>query len=167
MQEPARSLEEEFDEDYEVLDEIAEEWTEDSADATPLSTADRMAIEREIADLEQFRQLAVSITHNAKGEALLIALDHAFAEAERLGAPRKPSFSRSRGAPRITSCACWQKAPTPMASCYSTDPTAMLARVRFSATGYSATEVPTELPVRVRPTCAPPLWTISASKARS
>ena len=97
MQEPARSLEEELDEDYEVLDETAEEWADDPAYATPLSTADRATIEREIADLEQFRQLAVSITHNAKGEALLLALDHAFAEAERLGAPRKAIiFTESR-----------------------------------------------------------------------
>ncbi len=96
-QEMAESLEEELDKDYEALDETAEEWLEDPADAEPLSAADRAALEREIADLEQFRSLAVSITHNAKGAALLIALDRAFAEAERLGAPRKAIiFTESR-----------------------------------------------------------------------
>ena len=93
----AESLEEELDKDYEVLDETAEEWSEDPADAEPLSAADRAALEREIADLEEFHSLAVSITHNAKGAALLMALDRAFAEAERLGAPRKAIiFTESR-----------------------------------------------------------------------
>ena len=93
----AESLEEELDKDYEVLDETAEEWPEDPADAEPLSAADRAALEREIADLEEFHSLAVSITHNAKGAALLMALDRAFAEAERLGAPRKAIiFTESR-----------------------------------------------------------------------
>ncbi len=91
------SLEEELDKDYEVLDETAEEWPEDPADAEPLSAADRAALEREIADLEEFHSLAVSITHNAKGAALLMALDRAFVEAERLGAPRKAIiFTESR-----------------------------------------------------------------------
>jgi len=96
-QPPAESLEEELDKDYEVLDETAEEWPADPADAEPLSAADRAALEREIADLEEFHSLAVSITHNAKGAALLMALDRAFAEAERLGAPRKAIiFTESR-----------------------------------------------------------------------
>ena len=87
-QEPQQSLEGELEKDYEALDETAEEWPEDGA-VPPLSNSDRVAIEREIADLEQFHQLAVSITHNAKGKALLVALRRAFAEADRLGAPRK------------------------------------------------------------------------------
>lgn len=92
-----RPLVDELDEDYEVLDETAEEWPEDLTEAELLSAADRRAMEQEIADLERFRQLAVSITHNAKGHALLIALDRAFAEAERLGAPRKAIiFTESR-----------------------------------------------------------------------
>ncbi len=96
-QPPVQSLEEELDEDYEILDETAEEWPEDLAAAEPLSPEDRATIEREIADLEQFRRLAVSITHNAKGQALLVALERAFAEAERLGAPRKAIiFTESR-----------------------------------------------------------------------
>lgn len=94
---PFQSLEEELDQDYEALDETAEEWPEDTPEAEPLSEADRVALEKEIADLEAFRNLAVSITHNAKGQALLTALDRAFADAERLGAARKAIvFTESR-----------------------------------------------------------------------
>jgi len=61
------------------------------------SDAGRAALEQEIADLDGFRDLAVSITSNAKGRALLVALDHAFGEAERLGAARKAIiFTESR-----------------------------------------------------------------------
>lgn len=91
------SLEEELDRDYESLDETAEEWPEDDTPPEPLSEVARAAIEQEIADLEQFRQLAVSITFNAKGRAMLVALEKAFAEAERLGAARKAIiFTESR-----------------------------------------------------------------------
>jgi adenine-specific DNA-methyltransferase len=90
-------LEEELDKDYEALDETAEEWPEDTPEPEPLSDADRAALEQEIADLEGFHHLAVSITHNAKGKALLTALDRAFAEADRLGAERKAIvFTESR-----------------------------------------------------------------------
>ena len=87
----------ELEQDYEALDETAEEWTDDPADAQPLAPEDAAALNREIADLEEFRTLALSITHNAKGRALLTALDRAFKEAERLGAARKAIvFTESR-----------------------------------------------------------------------
>lgn len=89
-------LEEEIDEDYETLDETAEEWSEEDQQE-PLSDEDRVAIENEIADLVDFRNLAVSITQNAKGRALIAALDRAFAEANRLGAEQKAIiFTESR-----------------------------------------------------------------------
>jgi adenine-specific DNA-methyltransferase len=92
--EPA-SLEEELDQDYEGLGETSEEWPEEPEE--PLSAEDRAAIERELADLEEFRELAVSIKENAKGRALLVALDRAFTEADRLGAARKAIvFTESR-----------------------------------------------------------------------
>lgn len=81
--------------DYEALEETADEWSEDAAEV--LSSEDRSAIEREIADLNQFRDLAVSIQHNAKGKALLVALEIAFKKAEELGAARKAIvFTESR-----------------------------------------------------------------------
>jgi ERCC4-related helicase len=95
-QEPAESLEEQLDQDYEALDETADEWTEDEP-STILSAADKEAIEGEIADLDEFARLAASIQHNAKGKALLKALDIAFAKAADLGAAQKALiFTESR-----------------------------------------------------------------------
>ena len=97
-EEPADSLEDELDEDYEALDETAEEWAEDQGDPVePLSAEDRAAIQAEIADLEEFTRLALSIDHNAKGRALIKALEVAFAKARELGAAEKAIiFTESR-----------------------------------------------------------------------
>jgi len=90
-------LEEELDEDYEVLDETAEEWEDDPVEEEPLSEKDRSALVQEIRDLEAFRDLALTITQNAKGKALLQGLEKAFAEATRLGAAKKAIiFTESR-----------------------------------------------------------------------
>ncbi len=50
---------------------------------------DRALLRQEVAELSSFRDLALSIRDNAKGTALLTALATGFAQAERLGAPRK------------------------------------------------------------------------------
>jgi adenine-specific DNA-methyltransferase len=95
-QEPVQSLEEELDQDYEALDETAEEWGEEEP-PEPLPEEDRKAMEQEIADLDTFAQLASSIDHNAKGKALLKALGVAFAKAQELGAAQKAIlFTESR-----------------------------------------------------------------------
>lgn len=89
------NLEDELAPDYEAFDETADEWSEDTAEV--LTPEDRAAIEAEIGDLKQFRDLAVSIQHNAKGKALLVALEIAFKKAEELGAARKAIvFTESR-----------------------------------------------------------------------
>jgi adenine-specific DNA-methyltransferase len=89
------SLEEELDEDYESLDETAEEWDEDEVE--PLTGDDRKAMQAEIVDLEEFTRLALSIDHNAKGKALLKALEVAFEKAKELGAAEKAIiFTESR-----------------------------------------------------------------------
>lgn len=94
--EPAESLEEELDKDFEALDETAEEWADDSP-AEPLLDADRAAIEAEVADLDSFAGLAVSISHNAKGKALVKALRIAFDKAAEIGAAQKAIiFTESR-----------------------------------------------------------------------
>lgn len=77
---PDASLEDHLEEDYEALDETAEEWDDDPV-LEELSDATRTAIEQEVADLEAFARLASSIDHNAKGKALLKALHVAFAKA--------------------------------------------------------------------------------------
>lgn len=93
---PQESLVAELNNDYEGLVETAEEW--DPEDPEPLlSPEDREALVREIADLEQFRDLATSITHNAKGDALLKALQVAFDKATELGGAKKAIiFTESR-----------------------------------------------------------------------
>jgi len=94
--EPAGALGDELDDDYEALHETAEEWSEEPSQEV-LSEASRTAIASEIADLDEFKRLALSIEHNAKGKALLVALERAFKEAERLGAARKAIiFTESR-----------------------------------------------------------------------
>ncbi|ELC7284744.1 DEAD/DEAH box helicase [Pseudomonas aeruginosa] len=82
-------LAEELDEDYESLDETADEWSEQEAASTTPSRSERNAIAQEIEELRHFKALATSIQDNAKGKALLTALDRAFAELDRLGAARK------------------------------------------------------------------------------
>lgn len=94
--EPARPLEEELDEDYEALDETIEEWSNGES-AETLTETDRAAIEQEIADLDAFAALAASIEHNAKGKALLKALDIAFVKAREFGGAEKAIiFTESR-----------------------------------------------------------------------
>lgn len=96
-QPPPESLESALEEDYEALDETSDEWPENEDSEPPLSPDDRAALEREIADLEQFAHLARSIQHNAKGKALLRALDIAFARTRELGAAEKAIiFTESR-----------------------------------------------------------------------
>ncbi|MGN6553549.1 MAG: SNF2-related protein, partial [Verrucomicrobiota bacterium] len=95
-QEPAESLEDELDQDYEALDETAEEWDNDPPEEV-LSDADRAAVEAEVADLDAFAKLATSIEQNAKGKALVKALNIAFAKAAELGAAQKAIiFTESR-----------------------------------------------------------------------
>ena len=95
---PVVDLTDELDEDYESLDEVADEsGAEDfadgeddpAADAAGPSQEERTAISNEIDELRHFKTLATNIRDNAKGKALFTALDRAFAELDRLGAPRK------------------------------------------------------------------------------
>ena len=84
-----QKLEEEIAEDYEQLDEVAEEWEEEDGEPDLLTEDDIANIKKEIADLHGFRDLAVSISENAKGQALLSALRIGFAKASELGGAEK------------------------------------------------------------------------------
>lgn len=96
QQEPAEPLEAELDQDYEALDETADEWDDDQH-AETLSDADRAALEAEIADLDAFAKLASSIKENAKGKALVKALAIAFQKARAIGSAEKAIiFTESR-----------------------------------------------------------------------
>jgi SNF2 family DNA or RNA helicase len=90
-------LQEELAEDYEELEEVAEEWSDAEDEPEPLTEANIAAINAEISDLRAFRDLAVSITENAKGQSLLSALKVGFAKAVELGGPQKAIiFTESR-----------------------------------------------------------------------
>ena len=92
-----QQLEEEIAEDYEEFEETADEWEEDGAEPELLTADDIAAIEQEIGDLRAFRDLAVSISENAKGQALLQALRAGFAKAAELGSAEKAIiFTESR-----------------------------------------------------------------------
>lgn len=90
-----------LDDDYESLDETAEEFSPDDGDpdtdAAPSDQSERDAISQEIGELRHFKTLATGIRDNAKGKALLKALEKAFAELDRLGAAKKAIiFTESR-----------------------------------------------------------------------
>ncbi|VXD06515.1 DEAD/DEAH box helicase (fragment) [Enterobacterales bacterium 8AC] len=82
-------LAEVLDEDYESLDEMADEWNEQESHSQSPNANQHCAIAQEIAELQYFKTLATNISDNAKGNALLTALDRAFVELERLGAHKK------------------------------------------------------------------------------
>lgn len=83
--------------DYDGFAEEAEEWLDDEDDPALFSDEDIIAIEQEIEDLRAFRDLAVSISENAKGQALLEALKAGFEKAQDLKAPQKAIiFTESR-----------------------------------------------------------------------
>ncbi|CAE6887048.1 RNA polymerase-associated protein RapA [Paraburkholderia domus] len=81
-------LAEVLDDDYESLGETADEWEGQEA-TSPSSAVSQRAVAQEIAELRHFKALATNIRENAKGTALLTALDKAFRELGRLGAPKK------------------------------------------------------------------------------
>jgi len=90
------AVDEDLADDFETLDEIKDEWDEDELEER-LTAEDKEAIRNEIDDLEAFRDLAVSITENAKGKSLVQALRAGFAKAESLGASKKAIiFTESR-----------------------------------------------------------------------
>lgn len=90
-------LADELDEDYESLDETADEWNGEDNGDVPMEQNEREAIAHEIEELRHFKTLATNIRDNSKGKALLTALERAFAELERLGAAKKAIiFTESR-----------------------------------------------------------------------
>lgn len=85
-----------IEEDFEGYEEYSDEWGEDEQ-PVPLSTDDVEAIQDEINLLQAFKELAVSITENAKGQALLQALTTGFAKAREIDAQEKTIiFTESR-----------------------------------------------------------------------
>ena len=73
-------------ENWEALEELADEWDEDEEGEAPaeparLTPEQLVELKREIAKLREFHALAKSIVKNSKGEVLLTALRRGFAAA--------------------------------------------------------------------------------------
>jgi superfamily II DNA or RNA helicase len=88
-----------LDDDYEALDESQEEWSDSPSTnpEPPGGSGKRIAVAAELAELRAFVAAARQIRQDAKGQALLSGLKTAFAELERLEAPRKAIiFTESR-----------------------------------------------------------------------
>jgi len=95
-------------EDFEASSEIQDESSNDEVaeitigETGGLSDEEQQAlilkaIQSEITELKSYKELAETITQNAKGEALLIALREGFKKARELGSPQKALiFTESR-----------------------------------------------------------------------
>ncbi len=82
--------------DFEEYEIESEEWEEENSPEI-LTLTDKAAIESEIKELEFFRDAAVTITENAKGNALISALAQGFKKARELGSEEKAIvFTESR-----------------------------------------------------------------------
>jgi len=77
--------------EYENLDDEEDELEEEEVapEINEISLDDKIAIEAEIKQLEEFLALANSIEHNQKGESLITALDKGFSKLKELGAKDK------------------------------------------------------------------------------
>jgi superfamily II DNA or RNA helicase len=96
---PRADLVDALDDDFEALDESAEEWPDAPPPEAPADAqAEKaQAVAAELAELRRFVSAARQIRQDAKGQALRQGLDRAFAELQRLGAARKAIiFTESR-----------------------------------------------------------------------
>lgn len=91
-----------FSQDYESIDDERDEWIDDDEEfsetcSEPLSPYQLDGIQKEIDELEAFRDLAKRIKKNSKAEHLFQALDKGFEQLAKLGAGRKALiFTESR-----------------------------------------------------------------------
>ena len=104
----AEGLSENISDDYELTAETQEEWPDDNGEHNLTGSislhsdkkaqhALAVAIQDEIRDLTAYKKLAESITQNAKGEALLVALKTGFEKLREFSAPIKALiFTESR-----------------------------------------------------------------------
>lgn len=84
--------------EFDALSELKEEWDENSESSeSDTDASNRESVAEEIEELTEYGALASSITVNAKGQALLIALDQGFKKLGEIGAARKAIiFTESR-----------------------------------------------------------------------
>lgn len=78
------------EDDYEEFEEIKDEWdVSDEEEEIIFTENDRINISAELEALKKYHTLALSIQHNAKGEALEEALEKGFTQLKSLGALEK------------------------------------------------------------------------------
>lgn len=83
--------------DLDTVDEYSEAIEEDEEENGSFTMEDYIAIEEELKKLKEFRDLALSIKTNSKGENLLTALKKGFTKSAELGGARKAViFTESR-----------------------------------------------------------------------
>lgn len=87
-----------FDQDdFEGIDELEEEFAAENNVDVDAPVIDRKQLQEELEELRTYAGIADNIRQNAKGEALIPALNTAFARAAGLGAARKAViFTESR-----------------------------------------------------------------------
>ncbi len=86
------ALEQEISDNYELFDEVQDEWEEETdlpEDIELLSDAEIESIQEEKEELKRFAALAKTIKANSKGDKLQKALEKGFEKLEELGAARK------------------------------------------------------------------------------
>jgi ERCC4-related helicase len=88
---PHQSIEDQVSENFEIIDELADEWDgeEDEVQNKVYTASELEELKLETNKLREFFNLAKSIQLNSKGESLLTALKRGFSEAGKLGASRK------------------------------------------------------------------------------
>jgi adenine-specific DNA-methyltransferase len=89
------------EEDFEAIKELEDEWTEEE-NGNEL-VIDRTSLKEELGELRTYAALAEEIHHNAKGDALLKALDAAFKRRRNSARRARPWSSRNPAARRRTS----------------------------------------------------------------
>ena len=95
---PTYDLESDLWNDMEHLDELIDEWDseiEENQDKLSIEEVDR--IKSELDELRRFREMAIAIEHDAKGQNLFMALEQGFLKLSELGAQKKAIiFTESR-----------------------------------------------------------------------
>ena len=91
LEDSLAEIEPELAEDFEGLDEIAEEWSEDEEEADDVKAApvDQSLLKQELEQLRGYLKMAETIQHNTKGDALLKVLKEAFRVVEESKAAHK------------------------------------------------------------------------------
>ena len=76
--------------EFETFNQLEDEWEEDEENSFELLSEEELdEVQKELDNLTAFKDLAFSITKNAKGEKLLLALEKGFETLSELGANQK------------------------------------------------------------------------------